>query len=769
MRRATRLPALGILIAAALAASVGLVGCGERVTTAKKSAPPQAAASLGMPEILKAAADQADPMLDIFANEKRAAIYLAEIRQDTDGSPEKLEAGWHYAGELMKAGKVTEAIAEFERNRKVLATESPTKAREMAAKIMMAEALCYMRLGEDQNCCTGHSPHACLLPIRSTGIHQRKEGSLGAIRLLTSILKEEPKNLDARWLINVAYMTLGEYPAKVPAAWLIPPKVFQSDYDLKRFENIAPELELDFRGRAGGVIMDDFDGDGYLDLIVSTMATDGQIRYVHNNGDGTFTDRTSKSGLTGETGGLNIIQTDYNNDGNPDIFILRGGWMSKAGHIPNSLMRNNGDGTFTDVTQQAGLFSAKPTQTAVWLDYNGDGWLDVFIGNETDAPDNVNPCELFRNNHDGTFTDVAPDFGLDKAAFVKAVISADYDHNGRPDLYLSCQAARNILLRNDGPDGPDTSWKGHWTFTDVSHAAGVDTQAKAFSAIFFDYDNDGWPDIYVNGYGIKTVGDVAADYLGLPNNAERARLYHNDRDGTFSDVTRAAHLYKVNQGMGINFGDLDNDGWLDFYVGTGNPDFSTLIPKRMFRNAGGKFFQEVTTSGDFGHLQKGHGIAFGDIDNSGRQDIFAVLGGAYEGDVARCALFKNPGFGNHWINLKLEGVRSNRAAIGAQIKLTVATVSGDRTLYKTVNSGGSFGANPLRQEIGLGKATVIKSAEIFWPTTGLTQAVTGLQVDRYYHVREGDESAQQLAYRSFKLPSEVDGDHTQMLASAAAR
>ena len=237
------------------------------------------------------------------------------------------------------------------------------------------------------------------------------------------------------------------------------------------------------------------------------------------------------------------------------------------------------------------------------------------------------------------------------------------------------------------------------------------------------------------------AADTAADYLGLPTPAERGRLYHNKGDGTFEDVTKAAGLYKVIPAMGLNFGDLDNDGWLDFYLGTGNPQFSTLIPNRMFRNAEGRTFQDVTTAGDFGHLQKGHAICFGDIDNHGFQDVFEEMGGAYLADKAHSALYRNPGNANHWLTLDLEGVRSNRKGIGARIKVGLETKRGPRFLYRTVGSGGSFGASPLRQEIGLGDATRIASVEVFWPVSGSTQTVRGLQVDHRYRVREGAAGA----------------------------
>ncbi|HEX5323377.1 MAG TPA: CRTAC1 family protein, partial [Capsulimonadaceae bacterium] len=343
--------------------------------------------------------------------------------------------------------------------------------------------------------------------------------------------------------------------------------------------------------------------------------------------------------------------------------------------------------------------------------------------------------------------------GISVDRFVKGAVSADYDHSGRPSLYLSCFKGRNILLHNDGPAGVDKSPSAPWKFTDVTAKAGVDHQQSSFSCFFFDYDNDGWPDIFVCGYDLADVSQVAADYLGLPSRAEKARLYHNNHDGTFTDVTRLTHLDRVIEGMGINYGDLDNDGWPDFYVGTGTPDLTALMPKRMFRNHNGQYFDEVTTTGDFGHLQKGHGIAFGDINNNGQQDIFEVMGGAYTGDTAHDCLYVNPGTANHWVNLKLEGVRSNRVAIGAEICVTVATPHADRNIYSTVSPGGSFGNNPLRQEIGLGDATGIKQVTIHWPASGLTQVVKNLHMNQFYKIREGESTAELLHMKTFKLPS----------------
>jgi len=198
--------------------------------------------------------------------------------------------------------------------------------------------------------------------------------------------------------------------------------------------------------------------------------------------------------------------------------------------------------------------------------------------------------------------------------------------------------------------------------------------------------------------------------------------------------------------MGSNFGDLDNDGFLDFYLGTGDPDLGTIIPNRMFRNVAGTKFHDVTTAGGFGHLQKGHGISFADLDNDGDQDIYESLGGAYSGDFFRNALFENPGVTNQWIGLKVEGVQSNRSAIGARIKLT----AGARSVFKTVNSGGSFGANPLGQHIGLGTATNT-TLTIFWPTSRKTQMFPNLAAGQWYHIREDTSAAEPIKLKSFKL------------------
>jgi hypothetical protein len=190
--------------------------------------------------------------------------------------------------------------------------------------------------------------------------------------------------------------------------------------------------------------------------------------------------------------------------------------------------------------------------------------------------------------------------------------------------------------------------------------------------------------------------------------------------------------------MGASFGDLDNDGWLDIYLGTGDSTYQALLPNRMFRNAGGKVFQDVTTNGGFGHLQKGHGVAFADLRGTGFEDIFEEMGGAQPGDTYQSALYRNPGNANHSVTLELEGVASNRAAIGAEIELTVRQSGGGlRHLDRTVGFGSSFGGNPLRQHIGVGPALAIEELVVRWPSQSSPFRQRHVPVDKTYKLREG--------------------------------
>jgi len=690
-----------------------------------------------MASLLEKLAQNANPAANNFLNSQRAAMLRADLSKSTNPS-EAVQIRWQMARELLNAGKTLESMAELDEIERIRANNPTDLGSRFLALLRGGQALAHLRLGEQENCLLNHTSKSCILPIAPEGVHQLKQGSRKAIEVLEGQLKRTPNDRKLAWLLNIAHMTLGQYPAGVPQEWLISPHAFASDFDIKPFPDVAAHLGLDVNDFAGGTVTEDFDGDGDIDLMISDWSLRGPLRYFVNNGDGTFTDKTMLAGLSGLIGSLSLIQGDYNNDGLPDVLALRGAWLFTEGQLPDSLLRNDGNGHFTDVTEEAGLLAFCPNQTAVWLDYNADGWLDLYFGYESFG-DNTFPSKLFRNNRDGTFTECAAAAGVAVVGFVKAVVSGDYNNDGRPDLYLSRRGQPNVLLRNDGPRSSGGDWRAEWKFTDVSVFSGVTEPISSFPAGFFDFNNDGWEDIFVTGYSIKDSGDIAAEYLGKPHSAEKMRLYQNNRDGTFKDVSQEFKVDKLVHAMGCNFGDFDNDGWLDLYLATGDPDLATLIPNRAFRNAGGKFFQDVTTSGGFGHLQKGHGVSFADLDQDGDQDIYHSVGGAYEGDNYRNVLFENPGHGNNWISLKLVGMQSNKAAIGARLKLLVDDGGTEREIHRTVGTGASFGANPLMQHIGVGKAARVKTLEIFWPATGKTQTVSDLEARRGYLITESGE------------------------------
>ena len=657
--------------------------------------------------------------------------------------------------EQLRAGRSAHAVDTLEALVKLVDQHTAEVPRAIQAQVHQELALAYLRLGEQENCIGMHNMLSCNFPLRGDGIHKKLTGAQGAVREYTKVLELNPESNLAQWLLNIAYMQLGRYPQDVPKKWLAPEKLFESDYDIGYFPDMVGIAGIDVMERAGGVIVEDFDGDGLLDVMLSSSGPLDHMHFFHNNGDGTFTDRTKEAGLEEEIGGLNLVLTDYNNDGHPDVLVLRGGWWGKFGEYPLSLLRNNGDGTFDDVTEEAGLLTSGPTQTAAWADYDGDGWLDLFVGHES-KPGNVYACQLFHNNHDGTFTmvrtpDAAPGKMSVDLGFVKGVAWGDYNNDGRPDLYVSTMFGQSFLFRNDGPRNPKHPETGEWIFTDVTQEAGLGGRRYTFPTWFFDYDNDGWLDIFAGGYSTTSMEDVGAFELNKPNKASVSHLFHNNHDGTFTDMPRAAGLDRAITIMAGNFGDLDNDGWLDVYLGLGEPSYESLLPKRMFRNDRGRGFQDITTSGGFGNLQKGHGIAFADIENNGNEDVLEELGGAYPGDVFMPALYRNPGHGNHWVTLMLEGMRSNRAAYGARIKVTVEEAGKRRAIYRAVGSVSSFGGNPFRQHIGVGKATSVREIEIWWPASGIRQVFRDVAVDQAYRIQENGDALTSVKLEEFEF------------------
>jgi hypothetical protein len=497
-----------------------------------------------------------------------------------------------------------------------------------------------------------------------------------------------------------------------------------------------------------GVALFDYDGDGYLDVYLVGGAAIPSLqketpaywnRLFHNNHDGTFTDVTEKAGLAGAGYGSGVAIGDYDNDGRPDVFL--------ANVTGNQLFHNNGDGTFTEVTAKAGvggaLLNGKKMWSvgAGWFDYNNDGLLDLFVVNYCVWEVNKDPycrvkegvrayCHpknyaslhntIYRNNGDGTFTDVSNELGIAQQ-FGKgmSVTFADYDGDGYLDAFVANDTTQNFLFHN---------LKGK-KFEEVALPAGVgyapDGVARSgMGADFRDVNNDGKPDIW----------HTAVEREGFP-------LWINAGNGEFEDATVESGLRETNDmsGWGAGMADFDNDGWKDLFVARSNvmdnislqnPGRRYPEPNTIFRNLGGGKFEDVSAAAgpDFQVEAAHRGVAFGDLDNDGRVDmVVSVLNGPAE-------LFHNvTENGNHWILLKLAGTKSNRMGIGAQIH--IITEDGQQQWNEVTTAVGYASASDSRVHFGLGKNEKIKEIEIRWPS-GIKQVLKDVTGDRILTIEE---------------------------------
>jgi hypothetical protein len=626
-----------------------------------------------------------------------------------------------YEGEFAPARRTLQSARELVERTPELAASGPDVA--------YLQAIAALRSGEVDNCVQQHCRTSCILPIDPQAVHGAPAGSREAAAYLTDFLEMRPQDPSARWLLNLAHMTLGQFPNGVPEAWRLPASAFRSSITMKPFRDVAAEVGLRRVDIAGGSIMDDFDGDGLLDVVVSTSAETGAMTSFRNRGDGRFEERRDAV-LAGQLGGLAIFQTDYDNDGDLDVWVPRSAWRKHD--VRPSLLRNDGRGAFTDVTFAAKLQYPMCSQVGAWGDYDNDGWLDLFCGAEQGRN------RLYRNLRDGTFEEVALRAGVAFNGKCKGAAFGDFDRDGWPDLLVSSYGGAPALYHNQR-DG---------TFVDVVGRMGIQRPASGFSCWFWDYDNDGWQDIYVSEF-LWRLGDTARAMMGEPNRLTTGRLYRNLEGQRFEDVTARVGLDTPIVPMGSNVVDVDNDGFLDVYFGTGAPPYGMLLPNRMFKNIEGTRFADVSYASGTAHLQKGHQVACGDWDRDGDVDILANLGGAVPGDAFADALFENPGYGNHSLTVKLVGQRTNRAAIGARID---AVLEGARRVCRVVNSGSSFGANTLEQTIGLGSATRVPRLEVFWPVSRTTQVFRDVPADTAIEIVEGEPAWRPHPYLRKQAP-----------------
>jgi enediyne biosynthesis protein E4 len=534
-----------------------------------------------------------------------------------------------------------------------------------------------------------------------------------------------------------------------------------ADSDIQ-FEEIAAKSGLHFitensptanknqpETMAGGIALFDYDRDGYLDIYLVNGAALPSLeksspkfwnRLFHNNHDGSFTDVTEKAGIAGRGFGMGAAVGDYDNDGWPDLFV--------ANVTGNQLFHNNGDGTFTDVTTRAGvgepLFDGKKMWSvgAGWFDYNNDGLLDLFVVNYCKWEVNKDPycalnadtrgyCHpkfypplhnvLYRNNGDGTFTDVSEESGIAaKLGKGMSVSFADYDADGFPDIFVANDTTPNFLFHNLGGK------KFEEVGIDIGVAYGAHgTALSGMGSDFRDVNNDGRPDLW----------HTAIEHETFP-------LYLNHDGKSFSDDTAASGLALATgnmSGWGNGIFDFNNDGWKDLFVARSNvvDNIRTVYPNRryaepnsVFRNLGNGKFKDVSTAAgaDFQLEAAYRGVAFGDIDNDGRIDmVVSVLGGPVK-------LFHNiSGNRNHWILLNLVGTKSNRMAIGAHIRIT--TEDGNSQWNHVTTAVGYASSSDSRVHFGLGTNRRIRQIQIRWPS-GIKQELWNVEGDRVLTIEE---------------------------------
>ena len=623
---------------------------------------------------------------------------------------------------------------------RTFAESNPNLAVRILYSIIYYQGVTALRFGETENCILCRGESSCIVPISPAAQHTNPEGSRRAIVHFTEYLERFPEDEEVQWLLNLAHMTLGEHPGQVDEKHRISLEHFaRNEFDIGRFRDVGAMVGLNHFNQSGGAIMEDFDQDGRLDVVVTAIDPAVPMTYFRNQGEGTFADLSEVAGVTGQLGGLNCLQADYNHDGFVDILVVRGAWFALETSIRPSLLQNQGDGTFQEVTVEARLSTPMNTIAAAWGDYDNDGGLDLLICGERQS------SRLYRNLLNGQFEEVGISAGAVRRneTDCKGAAWLDYDNDGFQDLYL------NFFRRETG--GRLLHNLGNGRFEEVTESLGIRGPSMGFSCWAWDYNNDGWLDLFASSSD-WTIKDMIRGMTGKSHRVDASRLFQNHQGQRFHDVAREAGLGQPMSQMGSNFGDLDNDGFLDIYLGTGGPELETLVPNRLFKNVSGARFSDVTASSRTGNLQKGHGVACGDWDRDGQVDIFIQMGGPTNGDRYHNILFQNPGHPeHHWLTLKLIGSRSNRSAMGARIKIVTAGAA-SQTIHRHISTGSSFGANPLEQTIGLGEGDQIPEMQIHWPASGLIQTFHNLPVDRILVVIEGNPDYQTVESAPISVP-----------------
>ena len=706
-------------------------GVGAAATTASADAPAAEPSHRRMVDTLARLAREADPRRVYALNGARADELARAVNAAPDAT-QRTRLLYRLASEQLAAGRLDDA----QRTLETVTSQLELTAQSKPFYDLLAAV--HLRRGEVANCRANHNAETCILPIRAGGQHADPSGSRAAIALLERILAAFPDDAQSRWLLNLAHQTLGTYPAGVPAALRVPGLGEAGAPSRPRpFVDVGMAAGAGVDALSGGVAVGDFTGDGLPDLFATSYGlTDDAALLVAQPEGGYARLPDGGDNLAGITGGLNVRAADYDDDGDLDVLVLRGGWFGEGGNLPNSLLRNDGRGRFTDVTYAVGLGEALPTQTAAWADFDLDGDLDLYVGTEASNAQPT-PARLYLNEGAAGFRESARESGAAVVAMTKGVTAGDVNGDGLPDLYLSNLGQPNRLLINATPPG------GPVRFRDGGDATAA--PLYSFPTWLFDFDQDGDLDLFASGYDARRLGDVAGEEArvrsGRPTESDRLYLYVNDGAGGFRDAAEALGLGRPAFTMGSNFGDPDGDGYPDVYLGTGAPDMRSVVPNLYFANEGGRGFRESGLREGVAHVQKGHGVGFADLDGDGDEDLYTVLGGAFEGDHFPNALFERRGApANAWVALRLEGVRANRSAIGARLTAFAKTADGTPLVrHQTVGAGGSFGGNDLEVLFGLGAAERVDSVVVHWPVRGGDRQVArDLALGRRYAWRQGE-------------------------------
>ena len=541
-----------------------------------------------------------------------------------------------------------------------------------------------------------------------------------AAAVYQKVLALSPKDPLARWNLALATERAGMDRSALP-------EELQIDYPREdalqspvRFTNVAHSLGMDVLSRGRPNAWADFDQDGWEDLFAAGIRDPHAL--FRNNGDGSFTEITKEAGLKDPRGGWSALAADYDNDGDPDLYVTRDGWKGRAA---NSFYLNDGRARFVDVAPQIGITATADSFTAAYADFDKDGFLDLYVANGVSFRQGF-PNVLYRNRGDGRFEDVSVAAGVAGRGSSVGCAWGDYNGDGFPDVYVANYGGDNALYRNRG-DG---------TFEDVTIASKTVGPHYSFVTFFFDYNNDGKLDLFIASWTGDFRTAIRSTVEGRVLDPDRRlALLRNNGDGTFTDVTDEAGLARNCGAMSAAYFDLDNDGYLDIVVGTGGPTMDRYEPDVVFLNRGDGTFADISQSSRLANYGKTHGITGHDFNRDGFIDLYTSVGGQEIGDRQANGFFRNEGTDNHWLSIRLVGTRSNRDGVGA--KVTVWT--SERLRFQEVAIGGGFGStNGAPLHFGLGANLEADRVEIQWPS-GTRQDFLQIPGDRLIWITEGEE------------------------------